>query len=245
MRCKDTQALLVAYQDGELAGRQEGRVRVHLDGCEGCRGELRALERTDELLRGHVVPPGPAPDFLVRLRERIRAEQAVEAAAPRGRIVRGPWQRGWAVAAAAVLLVAIGVGLFRQLTRKDASEPSEAVAQRAAPAPAPKGPTGLPTPAWHTPREWPGVERTAPRATHGNGTPRGASSRDVLPEGGAPAIARAAGNATVGLDAETEAAIVDELDLLENLEVVEGMDVLEAIDLLDDPALDLAESEKG
>ena len=42
---------LSAYLDGELAARDQERVRLHLQQCEACRWDLQTLQRTVDLLR--------------------------------------------------------------------------------------------------------------------------------------------------------------------------------------------------
>lgn len=46
MSCNEVREEMVAALDGELTGETGASLRAHLDGCEACAAELRALEAT-------------------------------------------------------------------------------------------------------------------------------------------------------------------------------------------------------
>lgn len=100
MTCRDVEALLGAYLDGELDAARAGEVGAHLEGCAAC----AALLERHRALRAAIhaeLPSYPAPDVLrTRLREAVR-----EAAPRRGAWRATPW-RALAVAASAVLVIA-------------------------------------------------------------------------------------------------------------------------------------------
>ena len=80
-------------------------VREHLQSCADCAGELASFQQTMALLDEWEAPE-PSPYFSARLRARLREESA----AP----VRGwlAWLRRPIIAAAAVVLLAVGTGLL-------------------------------------------------------------------------------------------------------------------------------------
>ena len=94
----DDKSLLVAFLYDECETVERQRVEAHLEVCAACRAEVEALTGLRGRLAGWAAPE-PAPDFRV-----------VPAAAAVTRRV-WPAARGWALAAAAMLLLAIGVGV--------------------------------------------------------------------------------------------------------------------------------------
>ena len=87
---------IMAYVDGELEPQEADRVRRHLEACAACAGAAADFSRTSHALgEWHVV----APAFQSKLRD-IRSSQAWWRRIPR---------RYTAVAAAAALVVAVGV----------------------------------------------------------------------------------------------------------------------------------------
>jgi ferric-dicitrate binding protein FerR (iron transport regulator) len=52
--CDRVQEQLSAYLDSRLGTDELARIRTHLDGCDGCRAERQALERTDALVAAAV-----------------------------------------------------------------------------------------------------------------------------------------------------------------------------------------------
>jgi anti-sigma factor RsiW len=107
MKCKDVRKLLVAYADRALAETEAGRVREHLNSCEGCFHELELLQADAALLRGEVRPEVPAciaARVMARVRERSgtrRARSGLGLAFPRV---------GFVVVAAAGLWLGVALG---------------------------------------------------------------------------------------------------------------------------------------
>lgn len=66
MTCRETQAALAAYVDGELGGAERLRVSAHLAQCVECASEDAALRDLGDMLRGSVAPV-PPPDVLAGL----------------------------------------------------------------------------------------------------------------------------------------------------------------------------------
>jgi len=90
-----------------LSGPQavSAEAREHLRNCPACAGEMTSWQQTMKLLDEWQAPE-PSPYFGQRLKARLREDAAV---APRGWLL---WLRRPALAAAAAVLVALGVGLL-------------------------------------------------------------------------------------------------------------------------------------
>ncbi len=105
---------LVLYAAGELDPATAETVRCHLDACETCRAELSALGRGLEALALLEREPALRPEAAARIERRLERHIAGRADATQSRrpwIVRfRPYLRQ-ALAAAAVLLLAVGVWL--------------------------------------------------------------------------------------------------------------------------------------
>ncbi len=78
MNCKNAQALLSAYLDEELSGREMLDIREHLHQCEACAEEVRCVQAVKRILSAAPVPE-PSADFENRLVSRVL--QAVPATA--------------------------------------------------------------------------------------------------------------------------------------------------------------------
>lgn len=98
--------LLVSFIGGELDPAAAAAVRAHLDACGACARAARELAHVDELLR-QLPPVATAPDFAARIRARLLMSS-----------VGSTW---WRQAAAAILLVAVGLGTGWALARPDRS----------------------------------------------------------------------------------------------------------------------------
>ena len=94
----DDKLWLVTFLYGECETVERQRVEAHLAVCAACRAEIEALSGLRGRLAGWAAPE-PAPDF--------RVVPAAAAMTPRV----SPAALGWALAAAAMLLLAIGVGV--------------------------------------------------------------------------------------------------------------------------------------
>lgn len=88
-----------AGMESKLAGllldpeTASAKVREHVDGCEGCREELKTLKATVTLLDGWEAPE-PSPYFMTRMEARTREELASAPAGWLGRKVAG-WRAGF------------------------------------------------------------------------------------------------------------------------------------------------------
>lgn len=73
--CKTTQTGFTDYLDGRLSGRDMQRIAAHLEGCQECVDEWKALEQTQSALTelGPVVEP---EDLVLRIRVAISHERA-------------------------------------------------------------------------------------------------------------------------------------------------------------------------
>lgn len=122
-----------ALIDGELAPARAAEVRDHVGGCARCRARLAALGRVDRVL-GEVPLPALSEDLPARLRARIDDAPATP---PNRAVGRAPRRRLPAVAAAAVVVLAAGVGFYVGSSRRAAApDPALAEGRTAAPDPA-------------------------------------------------------------------------------------------------------------
>lgn len=105
MKCKEIDAELDAYLDGELEAEPRRRFAAHVAECEVCRGRLEAAERLQRTLAA-LPAPGPSPGFY---------ERALATAA---RPARSRTWIGWTAGiAAALALAAIVPQLERSVTQ--------------------------------------------------------------------------------------------------------------------------------
>jgi len=109
-KCDRIRRELAYYAIGALGGRSRRRVEAHLRACPSCRAELVALERTGALLEK--VGPESAPDDWHMVKGTIEAAQ-LHRRAPRLR-----W--GWAMGAAALLILVVGALVWRPIVKTPA-----------------------------------------------------------------------------------------------------------------------------
>ena len=98
--CEKTRRYLDSYISNELLVETNHEVLRHLEKCPSCSSELESRTRLRGHLKAAVQRQSVPPDLQVRVREQIRSRSA-----------RPQWMSAWtrwAVAAAAVLVVAIG-----------------------------------------------------------------------------------------------------------------------------------------
>jgi len=88
----------------------------HLESCEACAGQLKAMRSTMTLLDEWQVPE-PTPYFDVRLQARLREEMAK----PQAGWLQ--WFRRPVLAAALTVILGVGVGLFFARGRTDTGAP--------------------------------------------------------------------------------------------------------------------------
>ena len=143
MQCQQVHEHLSAYLDRELTSELSAAVRAHLDACAECRVLADDLRATADLLGQLPVQSAPkhlAEDIQREIERRTilpkggAEQQPQERSLPIARARRGP--RALAVAAAVIL--AAGIGLFTYLGHTGPSAPGTQVAMqnRASPAPA-------------------------------------------------------------------------------------------------------------
>ena len=121
MLCDHAREHLSAYLDKELSADLSAAVRAHLDTCPDCRSLLNDLRATSDLLRRlpvHAAPDGLAGDVLREMERRSLLQSSETAAGqPHERTLAihraRPWPR--ALAVAATLVLAAGIGLFAYL----------------------------------------------------------------------------------------------------------------------------------
>jgi hypothetical protein len=103
MKCEEIREIMSDVASGSMGITPE--VEGHLAGCGACAGKLEEFRRTMALLDEWQAPE-PSPYFDVRLQARLREEIAK----PQADWLA--WFRRPALAAALMVLMAIGVGLF-------------------------------------------------------------------------------------------------------------------------------------
>jgi hypothetical protein len=111
MDCRETQALLTAFHDGELPAADRARVEQHLGGCPGCGALLAGMARADAAAG----VPDPGPGYWDRFNARVMERVEREAESPGVTVLRP--KRGWvrqqlrylvpAAAAAALVVVVV------------------------------------------------------------------------------------------------------------------------------------------
>ncbi len=114
MDCRETQALLNAFHDGELPAAERARVEGHLRGCPECGALLADLARMDQAAG----VPDPGPAYWDRFNARVMDRVGREADGPGVRVLRpkGGWMREQlrylvpAAAAAALVVVIVHYG---------------------------------------------------------------------------------------------------------------------------------------
>jgi anti-sigma factor RsiW len=151
MRCERAQELVAAAVDDELAPRRRRALDRHLAGCEVCRRELGATERLLGMLDALPMEAEVSVDLEQATLRRVRLLAADESEkAERTRWTRWLPLPAFAVATAAVTVLAIGVMRYAGETSVPASIPSAPVTpDRVAsattpPAPKPSARTGAP-----------------------------------------------------------------------------------------------------
>jgi len=135
MDCRETQALLTAFHDGELPAVDRARVEEHLRGCTECVALLAGLARADHAAG----VPDPGPAYWDRFNARVMDRIAREADGPGVTVLRpkGGWMRQQlrylvpAAAAAALVVAVVHYGGMDSVAPTPTVPP--AVTERAAP----------------------------------------------------------------------------------------------------------------
>jgi len=112
MRCEEVRGRLRAYSSGELPTDVREAVQAHLGGCAACQTALVRIDALAAVLASAQTPPVPA-GFAARVMTKARSQRS--AAVSAGWNPLGRWRLASApirAAAAAVLLVGLGAGLW-------------------------------------------------------------------------------------------------------------------------------------
>ncbi len=110
MDCRETQALLTAFHDGEVPAADRVRVEAHLRCCPECRARLADLARADQAAG----VPDPGPAYWDRFNARVMDRVERKADDPKGTILRPKhgWMRQqfrYLVPAAAAAALVVGI----------------------------------------------------------------------------------------------------------------------------------------
>ncbi|HEV7504291.1 MAG TPA: anti-sigma factor [Thermoanaerobaculia bacterium] len=126
LKCHDALDLLEPYVDGDLETAEAERLRSHLESCRACAAELVLAERIQRELRA--LPQLDCPPEIV---ERVRREGAQVLSFRSPARPRGPALPFRIAAAAALLAVALGGGIFFVRSQQQPRQPSAAEVARA------------------------------------------------------------------------------------------------------------------
>ena len=89
MDCRETQAMLTAFHDGELPGADRARVEDHLRGCPECGARLADLARVDAAAN----VPDPGREYWDRFNARVMDRVGRKAEGPKAAALRP--KHGW------------------------------------------------------------------------------------------------------------------------------------------------------
>lgn len=137
MDCRETQALLTAFHDGELPDADRNRVEGHLSRCPECARMLADMARADE----SAGVPDPGPGYWDRFNARVADRIEREEARPRAAVLRP--KQGWmrqqlrffipAVAAAGLVVAVVRYGGLAPVAPKPPLPPAESVVEKSTP----------------------------------------------------------------------------------------------------------------
>jgi len=124
--------LLSAYLDGQVKPDEVRRVEAHLGTCPACQSKLASLRQTVTML--HALPRVPVPRAFTLSEAQVGLRRPAPAGTP-------TWFGGMARGLVAVSAVALVAVMAAALLRQPSWQPSQNIAQLAAPAPAAEAPT--------------------------------------------------------------------------------------------------------
>jgi hypothetical protein len=108
--CDSIDTLAMAYLDDELATEERHELETHLLDCTACRAEVDTARADHDLLRNSLMAPRASDTMRMRLSRALDSADRDEARAQRKRWSRWALPGGAILAAAAALLVFVGVG---------------------------------------------------------------------------------------------------------------------------------------
>ena len=139
MECKEYSELISTYVDGMLSPQEEGKLMAHLEVCQRCQEELKALKQIQALCDQLEMPDLPK-GFHEDLMKRIEKEKSAK------KVISFKWKWQYSGALVATLMVGIfGLSGLRLLSDSDKKEMSieavpyamnESASEGVAPAPA-------------------------------------------------------------------------------------------------------------
>jgi len=118
MNCRKCREWLERYLDNELSGAERAALEQHLAACPKCRRQAEELKALGTLLQSRA-PVEPETGFLANFNDRfwheVKRRRRMQSIAPERGFFAFGWNRVLATAAAALLLVAVGVVGYRSL----------------------------------------------------------------------------------------------------------------------------------
>jgi hypothetical protein len=135
MKCRRCRESLERYLDNELSGSERAALERHLESCAECRKQAESLKALSSLLQSRA-PVEPTKGFLDGFNDRfwqeVKRRRRSSLLAPERRLLSFTRSRVLATAAAALLLVAVGVIGYRSL-HTIIGQPAATAVERAAP----------------------------------------------------------------------------------------------------------------
>jgi anti-sigma factor RsiW len=112
-QCKDIEALLPTYLDGELAAHDQLSLEHHVADCPPCREQVRAERDHLDRMRRLLAPPPPPPGLDQRIRQMLDREDA--------QLIRARRRSGgaWLLPGSATVAAAAALALFAVTVAED------------------------------------------------------------------------------------------------------------------------------
>jgi hypothetical protein len=120
---------IFALAQGMLSGRQERKIKAHVEGCTGCRQVFEGYRRLDSVLEEWSPAAEPSPWFDARVRAAVAS---VDPAPPSFGFFGLAWNRWLAAPALAALLVVAGTVVLRTPSLHPVARPEAVPASVAA-----------------------------------------------------------------------------------------------------------------